>query len=74
MFLNLGDKLLYEDLNFSLPPAGIVGIIGPNGAGKTTFSYDYAKKILIREVLIRERQLKFLCRPATYRYSPEKTI
>ena len=30
------EKLLYEDLNFSLPPAGIVGIIGPNGAGKTT--------------------------------------
>lgn len=31
-----GDKLLYGDLNFSLPPAGIVGVIGPNGAGKTT--------------------------------------
>ena len=31
-----GEKLLYEDLNFSLPQAGIVGIIGPNGAGKTT--------------------------------------
>lgn len=31
-----GDKILFEDLNFSLPPAGIVGIIGPNGAGKTT--------------------------------------
>ena len=31
-----GDKLLYDDLNFSLPPNGIVGIIGPNGAGKTT--------------------------------------
>ena len=31
-----GDKLLYEDLNFTVPPAGIVGIIGPNGAGKTT--------------------------------------
>lgn len=31
-----GDKLLYDDLNFNLPPAGIVGIIGPNGAGKTT--------------------------------------
>ncbi len=31
-----GDKLLFEDLNFSLPPNGIVGVIGPNGAGKTT--------------------------------------
>ena len=30
------DKLLYGDLNFKLPPAGIVGIVGPNGAGKTT--------------------------------------
>ena len=30
------DKLLYEDLNFNLPQAGIVGVIGPNGAGKTT--------------------------------------
>jgi ATPase subunit of ABC transporter with duplicated ATPase domains len=31
-----GDKILFENLNFSLPPAGIVGVIGPNGAGKTT--------------------------------------
>ncbi|TGD59587.1 energy-dependent translational throttle protein EttA [Flavobacterium humi] len=31
-----GEKLLYDDLNFTLPQAGIVGIIGPNGAGKTT--------------------------------------
>src|SRR6478609_640944 len=31
-----GDRLLIEDLSFTLPPAGIVGIIGPNGAGKTT--------------------------------------
>ena len=33
---SFGEKLLYGDLNFNLPPAGIVGIIGPNGAGKTT--------------------------------------
>lgn len=33
---SFGDNLLYENLSFTLPPAGIVGIIGPNGAGKTT--------------------------------------
>ncbi len=33
---HVGDKLLIEDLSFSLPPGGIVGVIGPNGAGKTT--------------------------------------
>ena len=33
---SFGDRLLFEDLNFVLPPNGIVGVIGPNGAGKTT--------------------------------------
>jgi sulfate-transporting ATPase len=33
---SFGDTVLFEDLSFSLPPAGIVGVIGPNGAGKTT--------------------------------------
>ena len=33
---SFGDRVLFENLNFALPPAGIVGIIGPNGAGKTT--------------------------------------
>ncbi|MFT7344540.1 MAG: sulfate-transporting ATPase [Lentimonas sp.] len=33
---SFGEKLLYDDLNFKLPPAGVVGVIGPNGAGKTT--------------------------------------
>ena len=33
---SFGEKLLYDNLNFNLPPAGIVGVIGPNGAGKTT--------------------------------------
>jgi len=32
-----GERLLFEDLSFALPPGGIVGVIGPNGAGKTTF-------------------------------------
>jgi energy-dependent translational throttle protein EttA len=34
--MSFGDKLLFEDLEFNLPPNGIVGVIGPNGAGKTT--------------------------------------
>jgi ATP-binding cassette ChvD family protein len=43
---SFGERVLFEDLNFKLPPAGIVGIIGPNGAGKTTLFrmiMDYEK-------------------------------
>lgn len=40
-----GDKLLYENLTFKLPPGGIVGIIGPNGAGKTTLFNMITDKI-----------------------------
>ncbi len=36
VYKGYGDRLLMEDMNFSLPPGGIIGIIGPNGAGKTT--------------------------------------
>ncbi|MEW6181261.1 MAG: energy-dependent translational throttle protein EttA [Chloroflexota bacterium] len=36
VYKGYGDRLLIEDMNFSLPPGGIIGIIGPNGAGKTT--------------------------------------
>lgn len=39
-----GDRLLYEHLNFKLPPGGIVGVIGPNGAGKTTLFRMIATK------------------------------
>lgn len=40
-----GDRLLFEDLNFVLPPNGIVGVIGPNGAGKTTLFRLIMKQI-----------------------------
>ena len=40
-----GDKILYEDLSFNLPPGGIIGVIGPNGAGKTTLFEMIAGKI-----------------------------
>jgi ATPase subunit of ABC transporter with duplicated ATPase domains len=53
-----GDKLLYEGLDFVLPPNGIVGVIGPNGAGKTT---------LFRLIMGLEK-------PDAGRFDPEKTV
>ena len=41
---SFGDRLLYDNLDFKLPPAGIVGIVGPNGAGKTTLFRMIMKK------------------------------
>ena len=40
-----GDKLLFDDLNFMLPPNGIVGVIGPNGAGKSTILKSIARQL-----------------------------
>lgn len=42
---SFGEKLLYENLSFSLPPGGIIGIIGPNGAGKTTLFKMITKQL-----------------------------
>src|SRR5690606_40552330 len=51
-----GDKLLFENLEFDLPKAGIVGIIGPNGAGKTTLfrlrSEEHTSELQSRENLV----------------------
>jgi ABC-type transporter Mla maintaining outer membrane lipid asymmetry ATPase subunit MlaF len=48
-----GDKLLYDNLNFTLPQAGIVGIIGPNGAGKSTiFRMIMGEENQMRESLL----------------------
>ena len=47
------DKLLYENLNFRLPPAGIVGVIGPNGAGKTTLF-----KMIMKEEIADDGEFK----------------
>ena len=43
----MGDKLLIENLSFSLPPGGIVGVIGPNGAGKSTLFKMLTKELAV---------------------------
>src|SRR3546814_12842024 len=50
-----GDKLLFEDLDFNLPPGGIVGVIGPNGAGKSTL-FKLITGQEFRRAPLRERQ------------------
>ena len=60
-----GDKLLFENLNFRLPPGGIVGIIGPNGAGKTTLfrMITGQEKPDVRHLHRRRHREAGLCRP-----------
>ena len=61
-----GDKLLFDNLNFMLPPNGIVGVIGPNGAGKTTlFRLIMGLDKWIKERLSGRYREDCLCRSAT---------
>mgnify|MGYP000888352174 CR=1 FL=1 len=73
-----GDKLLYENLNFNLPQAGIVGIIGPNGAGKTTlFKMIKLTKILLANTLTSAKArltLVMACVRLTHLNSKLKTL
>ena len=64
-----GDRLLYENVNFKLPPGGIVGVIGPNGAGKTTLfrMLDGPGKARCRHVAHRPHRADGLCRPVARR-------
>ena len=55
-----GDKLLFENLEFSLPPGGIVGVIGPNGAGKTTLF-----RLITGQDTARRRHLQGRRRPSS---------
>ena len=61
------DRLLFEDLDFALPPAGIVGIIGPNGAGKTTLIQDdhRTRATYFRNLRSRFNGRNSLCGPGT---------
>ncbi len=60
-----GDRLLIDDLSFSLPPAGIVGVVGPNGAGKTDSVPDDHRSRGSRLRIVRNRAVggARLCRP-----------
>lgn len=50
---SFGDRVLFENLNFNLPPGGVLGIIGPNGAGKSTFL-----KMITGQIPVEEGQLR----------------
>ncbi len=70
-----GDILLYEDLNFSLPPGGIIGIIGPNGAGKTTlFRMITGRETTDRGEIVIGETVKLAYIDQNRPLSPEKTI
>ena len=72
-----GDRVLFEDLSFKLPPAGIVGVIGPNGAGKTTLFRLIMglEKQLIKDLILHKLLHKFLHRifPADDLTDPRRT-
>src|SRR3546814_2544590 len=55
-----GDKLLFEDLSFTLPPGGIVGVIGPNGAGKSTLFKLITGQETIGRASCRERVCQYV--------------
>ncbi|MGD0337451.1 MAG: energy-dependent translational throttle protein EttA [Bacteroidota bacterium] len=70
-----GELLLFEDLNFSLPPGGIIGIIGPNGAGKTTlFRIITGQEKPDRGEIILGNTVKLAYIDQNRSLSPEKTL
>jgi len=72
---SFGDKLLYENVSFKLPPGGIVGIIGPNGAGKTTLFKMITKELEADSgVFTIGESVKLAYADQNRNLDPEKTI